>query len=64
MEVDRRRNCYTCRGFRHMAHHCRNQRQRERVAEGRRLEYGRERIKGNYEQVNNLKEEENIKSFD
>ena len=47
-----------------MAHHCRNQRQRERVAEGRRLEYGRERIKGNYEQVNNLKEEENIKSFD
>jgi len=36
--VDRRRNCYICRGFGHMAHHCRNQ-ERGRVAEGRRLEY-------------------------
>ena len=25
MEVDRERNCYACRGFGHMAHHCRNQ---------------------------------------
>jgi len=24
MEVDRRRNCYACRGFGHMACHCRN----------------------------------------
>jgi len=24
MEVDRRRNCYTCGGFGHLAHHCRN----------------------------------------
>jgi len=24
MEVDRRRNCYACRGFGHMAYHCRN----------------------------------------
>jgi len=24
MEVDRRRNCYACREFGHMAYHCRN----------------------------------------
>ena len=24
MKVDKRRNCYTCEGFGHMAHHCRN----------------------------------------
>ena len=24
MEVDRGRNCYACRGFGHIAHHCRN----------------------------------------
>ena len=52
MEVDRGRNCYTCRRFGHMAHHCRN---RRRVAEGRRLEF-----KGNYEHSNSLKEEENL----
>jgi len=38
MEVDRRRNCYACRGFGHMACHCRNQ-GRTRAADGRRLEY-------------------------
>ena len=26
MEIDRERNCYTCRGFGHMARHCRNRR--------------------------------------
>jgi len=56
MEVDRGRNCYTCREFGHMAHHCRN---RGRVAEGRRLEF-----KGNYEHSNSLKEEENLESLD
>ena len=40
IEVDRGRNCYACRGFGHMAHHCRNQ-GRKRVADGRRLEYRR-----------------------
>ena len=24
MEVDRGRNCYTCRGFEHIVYHCRN----------------------------------------
>ena len=48
MEVDRGRNCYACGGFRHMAQHCRNQ-GKERVADGRRLEYGR---KGSREIMN------------
>ena len=63
MEVDRRRNCYTYGGFGHMAHHCRN-RGRERVADGRRLEYRRERIEGNHIYENNLKEKENLEPLD
>ena len=63
MEVDRRRNYNTCGGFGHIAHHCRNQ-GRERVADGRRLEYRRERIEGNHIYENNLKEEENLEPFD
>ena len=39
MKVNRGRNCCTCREFRHMAWHCRNQ-GRGRVADRRRLEYG------------------------
>ena len=60
MEVDRGRNCYACGGFRHMAHHCKNR--RERVAEGRRLEYNGRR-EGHYEQENHLKEEENSETL-
>jgi len=63
MEIDRGRNCYTCRGFGHIAHHCRNQGQRGRVAEGRRLEY-RGRIKGINEHLDNLKGVENLESLD
>jgi len=62
MEIDRGRNCYTCGGFGHMAHHCRNQGQRGKMAEGRRVEY-RERIEGNHQHSNNLKEEENLESL-
>jgi len=40
MEVDRGRNCYTCRGFEHMAWHCRNKGMGKKIGEGRRLEYG------------------------
>ena len=54
MEVDRRRNCYACGEFRHMAHHCRN-RERGRVMEGRRVEYGGGRIEEINEHLNNLK---------
>ena len=63
MEVERGRNCYDCRGFGHMAYHCKNQ-ERGRVADGRRLEYGEGRIKGNHVYENNLKEEENLESLD
>jgi len=56
MEVDWGRNCYTCGGFRHIAHHCRN---RGRITEGRRVEF-----KGNYEYLNTLKGEENLESLD
>ena len=62
MEVDRRRNCYACGRFGHMAYRCRNQ-ERERVADGRRLEYGEER-KGPYKHLNHLKEEENLEFLD
>jgi len=62
MEVDRGRNCYTCRGFGHMAYHCRNRGRREAM-EGRRVEYGRERFKGNLEYLDNLKGMENLESL-
>ena len=59
MEVDRERNCYACRGFGHMARHCRN-RERGRLMEGRWVEYGRERIEEIYNNANNLKGVENL----
>jgi len=59
MEVDRGRNCYTCGGFRHMAHHCRN-RGRGRPMEGRRVEYSGGRIEEIFDNLNNLKEGENL----
>jgi len=60
MKVDWGRNCYTCGGFGHMAHHCRNRDQRGRVVENRRVEYGGGRIEEIQNFVNNLKEEENL----
>jgi len=59
MEVDRGRNCYACRGFRHMACHCRN-RGRGRPIEGRRVEYGEGRIEEIHNIRDNLKEVENL----
>ena len=64
MEIDRGRNCYACGGFGHMARHCRNRRQRGRVAERRRLEYGGGRIEGINEHLDNLKGVENLESLD
>ena len=52
-------NCYACRGFGHMACHCRNK-GRGRVMEGRRVEYGGGRIEEINEHLNNLKEGENL----
>ena len=43
-----------------MARHCRNRGQRGRVAENRRVEYGRGRIKEIMNNENNLKEGENL----
>jgi len=60
MEVDRGRNCYACGRFGYIARHCRNQGQRGRVAERRRLEYGKESIEGNLYHSNSLKEVENL----
>jgi len=62
MEVDRGRNCYTCEGFRHMAHHCRNQ-GRERAIEGKRVEYEGGRFESNIEQIGHLKEMENLEAL-
>ena len=60
MEVDQGRNCYTCGGFGHMVHHCRNRGQRGRVAENRRVEYRGGRIEEILNFANNLKEMENL----
>jgi len=60
IEVDWGRNCYACGGFGHMARHCRNQGQRGRIMENRRVEYGGGRIEEIPNFVNNLKEEENL----
>jgi len=63
MEVDRRRNCYTCGGFGHMAHHCRNK-GRGRTMEGRRVEYRGGRIKEINNHRDNLKGVENLELLD
>jgi len=59
IEVDRGRNCYACGGFGHMACHCRN-RGRERLMEGRRVEYGGRKIEEIHNIRDNLKEVENL----
>ena len=60
MDINRGRNCYTCGGFGHMAHHCQNRGQRERIADNRRVEYGGGRIEEIENLTNNLKGEENL----
>jgi len=60
MEIDRGRNCFACRGFGHMAHHCRNRGMRGRVGENRRIEYRGESIEEITNIGNNLKEGENL----
>jgi len=63
MEVDQEINCYTCRGFGHMACHYRN-RGRGRAMEGRRVEYEGGRFKSNIKQIGHLKEVENLEALD
>ena len=45
-----------------MVHHCRNW-GRERAMEGRRVEYGGRRFKGNIEPIGHLKEVENLEAL-
>ena len=61
MEVDRGRNCYTCGGFGHMACHCRN---KGRVMQERRVEYGGGRIEEVNDHRDNLKGVENLELLD
>ena len=58
MEVDRRRNCFACGGFGHMARYCRNW--GRGIVENRRVEYGGGRIEEITNIGNNLKEGENL----
>ena len=64
MEIDRGRNCFACGGFGHMARHCRNRGQGGRVAENRKVEYGRGRIEEITNKMNNLKVGENLEFLD
>jgi len=52
MEIDRRRNYYSCRGFGYLAQNYKNQ---GRISQERRIEY-----RDNESNSNNLKEEENL----
>ena len=60
MEIDRGRNCFACRGFGHMAHHCRNWEMRGRVVENRRVEYSGGQIEEIMNFANNLKAGEDL----
>jgi len=46
IDIDRRRNCYACGEFEHMAQHYRNRGTVNRIGEGRRLEYGSRKKNG------------------
>ena len=59
MKIDRERNCYACGGFEHMAHHCRNWKQRGRV-----MEYREGKIEEIQNIMNNLKGAENLELLD
>ena len=66
IDVDRRenRNCYNYRRFRYLARNCRNRGMRNRIGEGRRLEYRQKlMIEGNNRQ-NNLNGEGDLVVLD
>ena len=61
MEINRGRNCFDCGGFGHMAYHYKN---RGRVMQGRRVEYGGGRIEEINNHRDNLKGVENLELLD
>ena len=56
IDMNRERNCYSCRGFSHLARKCKNQ---SIVDQERRIEY-----KDNMNNMNNLKEEKSLVVLD
>jgi len=60
--MDWRRNYYTCGGFGHMTHYCRNKRRRKAMEESR-VEYGEGRFEGNIKQIRHLKEVKNLEAL-
>jgi len=65
IEVDHaNRNCYNCGGFGYLARNCRNRRTKNRIGEGRRLEYKeKRRIKEGNKQSSNLNGKEDLIVF-
>ena len=61
MEIDRETNYFACGGFGHIVHHCRN---RGRVMQERRVEYGGGRIEEINDHRDNLKGVENLELLD
>jgi len=69
IDMNRERNCYTYRGFRHIAWHCRNRGVGNRIGKRRRLEYGssknnRQKRVEERNRQNNLNGEGNLIVFD
>jgi len=56
IEIDRKRNCYSCKRFGHLTRNCRNQ---GIVGQERDIRY-----ENNLNIINNLKEEENLVVLD
>ena len=55
MNIDREnRNCYNCGGFGHLARNYRNRRIRDRIGEGRKLKYRRNKQRIENNEQNNL----------
>jgi len=52
IDVDRKRNCYSCGGFGHLVWNCRNQ---KIISQEKRMEY-----RDNVNNVSNLKKKENL----
>jgi len=56
MDVNRKRNCYSCGGFGHLVWNCRNQ---KIIGQEKRMEY-----RDNVNNVSNLKKKENLVVLD